>query len=152
MKRKAFKNDFRGFTLPELLIATVLMAVIFTGVLLTILKCMELSDIARNSSTAVLAAKSKMAEIENTAYSQIFANYNNVSFNINGLTNAKGVTYVNNSTPNILTITMVICWKQPNGRVFGEDKNLNGQLDAGEDKNGNGKLDSVVQLTTVKYG
>jgi prepilin-type N-terminal cleavage/methylation domain-containing protein len=146
------RNCQAGFTLPELLMATILMAVIFVGVLLAILKSIELSDIAKNSSTAVLAAKSKMAEIENTTFSQIYTTYNNVTFNVSGFNNAKGVTYINNSNPNILTITTVICWKQPNGRVFGEDKNLNGQLDAGEDKNGNGKLDSIVTLTTVKYG
>ena len=152
MRKRVLKNNSSGFTLPELLMATVLMAAIFTGALLTILKCMELSDIARNSSIAVLSAKSKMAEIENTNYTQIYTTYNNVSFNITGLTNAKGVTYVNNSTPNILVITVVICWKQPNGRVFGEDQNFNGAVNAGEDKNANGQLDSIVQLRTVKYG
>ena len=139
-----------GFSLPELLIATVLLSVIFIGVLLTMLKCIELDDIARNSSAAVIAAKSKMAAIDNTAFAQIYANFNNVAFNVTGF-NGKGVTYVNNATPSILTITTVVCWKQPNGRMFGEDTNLNGQLNTGEDRNGNGTLDSRVQFTTVKY-
>ena len=37
-------------------------------------------------------------------------------------------------------------FKLPNGRIIGEDKNLNGILDAGEDLNGNGELDSPVFL------
>lgn len=150
LKMKKLMNNKSGFTLAELLMATVLMAVIFTGVLITILKCMELTDIARNSSSAVLAAKNKMAEIENTTYGSILANYNNVPFDISGFP-GKGVTYVTSSA-NMLTITVVICWKQPNGRVFGEDTNLNGVLNTGEDRNGNAKLDSIVQITTTKNG
>ena len=130
--------------------ATVLMAVIFAGVLLTILKSMELTDIARNSSNAVLAAKNKMTEIENTPFANVVTNYNNVSFDITGL-NGKGVSYIT-SAANLVTVTVVICWKQPNGRVFGEDTNLNGVLNGGEDRNGNGSLDSIVQITTTKNG
>ena len=148
MKSKALKNNDRGFTLPELLMATVLMAVIFVGVLLTILKCLELTDIARVSSAAVIAAKNKMMEVENTPYGSIVANYHNVPFDVSGF-NGKGVTYAT-SASQAITITAVVCWKQPNGRVFGEDTNLNGAVNAGEDSNGNGRLDSIVQVTTIK--
>ncbi len=139
-----------GFTFVELLISTVLLASLFTGVMLTILKSMELSELTNNSSLAVLAAQNKLAEIENTAFNQVFANYNNATFNPNGL-NGKGVTYVDNAIPKVLSITVVVCFKQANGRLLGEDSNLNGQLDAGEDKDGDGKLDSIIQFTTAKY-
>ena len=148
MKRKALQNDSRGFSLPELLMATVLMAVIFVGVLLTILKCLELTDIARVSAAAVVEAKNKMMEIENTPYNSIVATYHDVPFDVAGF-NGKGVSYAT-SVSQAITITVVVCWKQPNGRVFGEDTNLNGVLNVGEDRNGNGRLDSIVQITTMK--
>jgi len=48
----------------------------------------------------------------------------------------------------LLKIKITCCWKEKEGRVIGEDKNLNGQLDSGEDINGNGELDSLIKLVT----
>ncbi len=48
----------------------------------------------------------------------------------------------------LLKIKVTCCWKEKGGRIIGEDKNLNGQLDIGEDINGNGELDSPVKLVT----
>jgi len=48
----------------------------------------------------------------------------------------------------LLQATVSVCWRQKN-RVIGEDKNLNGALDAGEDANGNKIIDSPVELTTL---
>ena len=141
----------KGFTMPELLVAVLLLISIFTGAMLIFVNCLELSDLASNSSAAILAAKNKLTEITNTPVSQIYTNYNNIAFNINGL-NGKGVSYVNNADPSLLSVTVVIGWKQGNGRLIGEDVDLDGQLDPGEDKNGNNRLDSLVQLITLKYG
>ena len=91
-----------------------------------------------------------MTEIDNASFTQILASYNNASFDIANI-NGKGIVYIDDSAPNILKITAVVSWKQGNGRIIGEDSNLNGQLDAGEDKNGNGSLDSLVQFVTLKY-
>ena len=46
----------------------------------------------------------------------------------------------------LLEIVITISWRTRDGRIFGEDTNLNGALDAGEDKNSNGRYDSPVQL------
>ncbi len=47
----------------------------------------------------------------------------------------------------LLEVVITVCWQQPDGRVFGEDANLNGVLDAGEDINpANGIMDSPAQL------
>jgi hypothetical protein len=43
-------------------------------------------------------------------------------------------------------IRIVACWRNQNGRVIGEDKNLNGTLDAGEDLDGNGLIDSPAVI------
>ena len=46
-----------------------------------------------------------------------------------------------------LDLTVSVCWRAQ-GRVIGEDRNCNGQLDAGEDANGNGWLDSPAMVST----
>ena len=58
---------------------------------------------------------------------------------------------MDDSNPDLLHVSVVFCWKQPNGRVLGEDKDLDGQLDVGEDMNSNGRLDSIVQIETYIY-
>ncbi|MCA9400945.1 MAG: prepilin-type N-terminal cleavage/methylation domain-containing protein [Candidatus Omnitrophica bacterium] len=139
-----------GFTLVELLIATLVLLLAFVGVLVSYLKCMELSELSRNSSIAVEAVKNQMESINNTAFDQIFVTYNNVPFAVNGL-NGMGVTYVDNSDPDFFEIRVTVCWRQKNGRIIGEDSNLNGQLNVGEDQNGNNMLDSIVQISTTKF-
>ena len=139
-----------GFTLAELLIATALLTVILTGVMVTFFRCLELNEVSANTSKAVLAARARMAQIEGTNYSQVNATFDNVTFNVSGL-NGKGVTYVDDSVPNILTVTTVVCWRQKSNRLYGEDANLNGVLNGGEDTNGNGRLDSIVQFETQRF-
>lgn len=140
-----------GFTLVEILVATGIFLVSISGIVYSYLKCMELQDIGRNVSTAVQAAKNKMEDIKNTPFNNIMATYNNTTFTATGL-NGMGAVYVNNSNPDLLLIKIVFCWKQQNGRIFGEDTNLNGVLNVGEDKNGNNQLDSYVQLSSYIYG
>jgi len=139
-----------GFTLPELLIATLVFTISFAGILLGFLRCMELNELARHTSTAVNAVKSQIATIENTSFNQILANYNNATFSATDL-NGIGVSYINSLDTDLLEVTITFCWQEKNGRVIGEDANLNGQLDAGEDQNSNGILDSPVKLTTSVY-
>ena len=147
MRENRFTN--RGFTLPELMISALILGVTFVGLLLTFVKCMELNELSRNSMTAVAAAKSKMEEIKNADLNQIYTSYNNVSFDVTGFSsaNAKGVSYVNNSNPDLLLVTISVCWKQKNGRIIGEDANLNGAYNVGEDTiTANGTIDSPAQV------
>ena len=140
----------RSFSLSELMIATLIFTLTFAGVITVFFRCMELSELARNTSAALNACKSRIASIEDTAFAQILGTYNNTTFtapNVNGI----GVTYVTNPSANILQVTTSFSWKEKNGRLMGEDSNLNGLLNAGEDKNANGILDSPVKLTTYVY-
>lgn len=145
------KNNQRGVTLPELIVSLVVFVIAIVGILYSYVKCLELQDLGRNTSIATQAVRNKMENIKNSTFATLFATYNNTTFtaaNING----RGVVYVNNSNVNLPQIKIVFCWKQPNGRLIGEDKNINGVLDAGEDTNGNGQLDSYVQITSNIYG
>lgn len=145
---RLLSTDKDAFTLAELLIAAVVMILTFGGILFSYLKCLELAEISRNSSTAVHASKSRMEQIKNTTFDQIKATYNNTTFLIAGLTGT-GVSYVDDTNPNLLKITITICWRQSNNRIFGEDTNMNGILNVGEDKNANAMLDSPT--TMVSY-
>ena len=70
------------------------------------------------------------------------------NFTVNNIPQNRGVVYVDDSNPELLKVTISVSWKQGN-TVVGEDRNLDGSLNAGEDSNGNGILDSPVELTTL---
>jgi len=140
-------NKKSGMTLVELLIAAGILVLTLTGILVSYLACLELAEISKNASTALHEVKSKIEEIQNTAFDQIEATYDQTIFTLAGF-NGIGVSYVDASNSDLLLINMAFCWRQPNGRVIGEDKNLNGQLNPGEDQNGNGQIDSLVQIAS----
>ena len=149
MKIKKIK-DQSGLTVVEVLIATLILVPLFAIGMMVFIKCIDLSDMSKNSSLAVWSVKKRIADIENTAYNQIFGNYNNTTFTINGLT-GMGKTYVDNSSASHLVVTVSFSWRERSGRIVGEDKDLDGVLDAGEDTNANGQLDSIVKLSTQIY-
>lgn len=141
----------KGFSLSELMIATLIFSFTFAGVILVFFRCMELSEMARNTSAALNACKSWIASIEDTAFDQIVGTYNNATFPPPPNVNGKGVIYVTSPSANLLLVTTAFSWKEKNGRLMGEDANINGQINAGEDINANGMLDSPVKLTTYIY-
>ena len=150
------KNNFktrRGFTLIEVMVAAVVFILAFVGILISYLKCLELNEFAKNSSLAVSVSQSRLEKIKNIRnkpFNQIKATYNNVTFTSNELTGI-GVSYIDDSNPKLLKITVTFCWQQSNRRVIGEDQNLNGQLNVNEDKNANGILDSPTTLVSYIY-
>jgi hypothetical protein len=132
------------------MVATLIFTLTFAGAITVFFQGIDLAEMSRNSSTAVLAAKNQIAAIENTPFAQITAAYNNATFTAANVTGI-GIIYVTNPSADIAQVTLTFCWRQKNGRIIGEDANLNGQMNAGEDKNGNGILDSPVKLTTTIY-
>ncbi len=148
MPIKLLRN--KGFSLSELMIATLIFTLAFAGTIIVFFRCIELSELARNSSAAVNASRSLLASIENTPFANISATYNNTTFTAAGV-NGRGVTYVTGLDADLLRVTTVFCWQEKNGRVMGEDTNINGALNAGEDANTNGVLDSPVEMTTYIY-
>ena len=130
--------------------AAVIMILAFSGILVGYMRCLDLSELCKNSSIAVQASKTQLETIKNTAFSQIKPTYNNVTFNAAGI-NGIGVSYVDDTNPNLLKITVTFCWRQSNRRIIGEDTNLNGAINGAEDKNGNGMLDSIVQLVSYVF-
>jgi len=148
-KRLQRKDGKNGLTLVELLIAMAILILAVGGILLSYIRCIELNETAKNSSLAVQAAKSRMELIKSTTFGQIKATYDMNSFDPNGL-NGKGISYIDDSNPEFLKITVSVSWQQKNGRVYGEDLNLNGIIDGSED-GGDGILDSPVELVNYIF-
>lgn len=134
-----------GFTLVELIIAAGIMGVVVVGILIGYVRCMELNEVSANKSLATKAARSRMEEIKGTAFAGLATSFNNVAFPVTGFT-GMGISYVDSPDTENREVTVSVSWRQKNGRVYGEDKDLDGVLDAGEDLNGNGKLDAPVQI------
>ena len=59
---------------------------------------------------------------------------------------------VNVINPDLLEVTVTVCWQEKNLRIYGEDINFNNQLEPGEDTPPpNGRMDSPVQIISFIY-
>ncbi len=143
-------NQNYGFSLSELMIAVAILAPLCAMTVTVFLNCMQVNEMSRNTSLATTAVISRMHDIENTSFSQIYSTYNNQTFTQTGLTGI-GITYVDDANlPDYLTITNVFCWRETNQRVVGEDANLNGQLESNEKTiDSDNYIDSPVQIVSV---
>lgn len=147
----ARKNSKSGFTLLELMIAVAVIIIALAGLLAVFSHLMYLNENARKLTLAVTACQDKLEEMRNSNFSTLYATYNGTSFNPNGFSagEAKGAISINNSNPNLLQVCVNVSWRTRSNRVIGEDKNLNGMLDAGEDINPNNRLDSPAEIITL---
>lgn len=137
----------RGFVLPEVMLACAIAAFAICGLLLMYVAGMDLIRVSKNASIASSAALGLMEEIRNTPFPDIVTNYNGLKFTVNNIPSSSGVVYVDETDPELLLVTISVCWLQGN-RIIGEDLNLNGDLDTGEDANSNNIIDSPVELIT----
>jgi prepilin-type N-terminal cleavage/methylation domain-containing protein len=143
-------NDRKGFTLIEILMATMIMALAIGGTFQTITYLMQLNEANENVVLSSNALEGLMDEIRNVDFADVKTVYNGNQFSLNELT-AKGVRHsgivtVTDLEPDmLLRVKIVVSWEQ-RGRVIGEDRNLNGILEIGEDTNGNGELDSPCMI------
>ncbi|MBF0331401.1 MAG: hypothetical protein HQL17_05640 [Candidatus Omnitrophica bacterium] len=143
-------HSSRGLTLAELMVAAMILLPLLTVVMQNFITCMEMNVLAQQTSQAMWAERTRMAAIEKTPFDQIYATFDRQTFSVSGL-NGIGVSYVDNTVPDLLTIYISFSWKDRNGTIHGEDTNLNGQINGTEDKNNNGRLDSPVGFATVIY-
>ena len=145
------KNNKYGFTLIELMISVSVLIVALAGLLGVFAHLISLNENSSKLTLAVAACQAKLEEIRNSTFSNTYATYNGASFNPQGFTSgeAKGAISVNNSNPNLLQVYISVSWRTRSNRVIGEDRNLNGALNAGEDSNANNRLDSPSQLVTL---
>ncbi|MBF0385916.1 MAG: prepilin-type N-terminal cleavage/methylation domain-containing protein [Candidatus Omnitrophica bacterium] len=95
----------KGFSLPELIVAAFILSLVFTGVILSYIKCLYLNEISYNQTVSMGEVKSSMENIKNTVFKQISATYDLTPFNAANL-KGKGVSYVTNVNPRWLRGTV----------------------------------------------
>ena len=151
VKKIFSKNGRRGFSLAELLVTVGILVTVIIILLQLFVYNSVLAELSGNMSQVMGEAQAKMEEIKNSDYSLITTDY--ASGGTPGNTfdlsqgQGKGIIYIDSSTADLLEVSIVISWRNKDGRVIGEDTDLDGVLDAGEDINSNSKLDSKANLT-----
>lgn len=136
----------------ELLVAISILSVILAGVMEVFVMSSVLGEISANLSYAMLDVKSKIEEIKGTDFNLITSNYvpggtPGNTFPLNTAT-GRGNVVIDATVPDLIKVTVTATVKVRQGRIIGEDINLNGLLDTGEDTDGNGFLSAPVTLTT----
>ena len=150
IKYLCVKKEMAGFSLAELLVTVGILVTVIVILLQLFIYNSVLAELSGNMGYAISDAQTKIEEIKNSTYSSIATNYASGgtpgnTFNLSQ-GQGKGVIYIDSSNADLLEVSVVICWRNKDGRVIGEDTDIDGALDAGEDLNGNGKIDSKVNL------
>jgi hypothetical protein len=142
----------KGFSLAELLVTVGILVTVIVILLQLFIYNSVLAELSGNMGNVLTDAQSKIEEIRNSDYSVITTNYGSGGTPGNTFDlsqgQGKGVIYIDSSNSSLLQVTVVICWRNKDGRVIGEDLDLDGVLDAGEDTDGNGKISSKATFIT----
>ena len=140
------KKITAGFSLAELMVTVGILVTVIVILLQLFIYNSVLAELSGNMGYILSDAQTKLEEIKNSDYSVITTNYasGGTPGNTFNLSQGQGIgiIYIDSSNASLLVVTVVICWRNKNGRVIGEDADLDGVLDAGEDINGNSKIDS----------
>lgn len=141
-------------TLVEVLLSAIIFLIAITGVVGIFYGMFVFTDVLRMSTKAIVAINSKMEEIRKSGFDNLDS-YNGEVFELTGFSpgESKGRVEVRDISgyTDFKEVRIVASFKC-RGRVIGEDKNLNGVLDAGEDSTVYGeadRLDSPVEIITL---
>lgn len=128
----------KGFTLPEVMLATIIAAFAICGILLMYITAMDLIRSSKNVSIATSAAQGVIEEIRNftvpfkcipedygvpaTMPACPVGGYNNCNFTVNNIPSSRGVVYVTDDSPvlgslDLLRVTVSVNWRQPGRAV-----------------------------------
>jgi hypothetical protein len=115
-----------------------------------LVSCFKLAQLSKESLLSLQAANAKLEEIREHTFSNIYSYYHGTTFVVNALPagSSKASIMVDNSNSELLAVYIAVCWRSTDGRIVGEDTNLDGVLSAPEDSNNNNKIDSPVVLST----
>ncbi|MBU2540380.1 MAG: hypothetical protein KJ593_00600 [Candidatus Omnitrophica bacterium] len=141
----------RGITLIELAITSAIIIITFVAFLFGIVSCFKLAQVSKESFFVLYSASAKMEEIRGHNFIDVYNYYNGHTFEVAELPagSSKGTVTIDNSNPDLLKAYIAVCWRSSDGRVIGEDANLDGILDPAEDTNpNNNKMDSPVTLAS----
>lgn len=117
-------NDFKnGFTLSELMIASLILAFALVGTLTLFIACLFLNENSRNLTLAYSAMQMKMEELSNENYLNLDS-FNGTSFDLNGFSAGKGqgrIT-VSDEMSGLKRISIKACFMNRN-RLIGDNIN-----------------------------
>jgi len=147
------KLSENGFSLVEVLVVAVILAVVLTSMVQLFIYSSVQAQLGGEQTAAVSEAQNKVEEIRGHDFDAIVTDYGvsgtpGNKFSLDQLT-GMGAIYIDNSNSNLLVIDVVTSYESKYDRIIGEDANLNGVLDSGEDVNSNGKIDSPVKVSTM---
>jgi len=121
---RVVKRKRKGFTLLELLLASVILAVALSVLLLEFLSCAVLSEAARNLTRAVAHAQYVMEDIKNTTFINIKSKIDNGDWDWDSADiSNEGLTPLRNeiidtsvSGTDLLDVTVNVSWQNKGGR------------------------------------
>ena len=144
-----------GFTLIEVVIATVILVTVSVSTLGLFVCSLSTTDEDRSRTIAQYELERQMEQIYARDYLDIKTTFTNAGAlretqfpTIIGLAGTGTVYAQELAVDELLRIKVVVCYRQRN-RIIGEDTNLDGMLAPAEDTNANGELDSPCQIETV---
>ncbi len=116
-------NPKKGFTLSELMIASLILAFALVGTLTLFIACLLLNENSRNSTLAYSAMEMKMEEVSNENYLNLAA-FNGTSFDLNGFSagRGKGRITVSDEMSGLKRINIKACFMNRN-RLIGDNIN-----------------------------
>lgn len=160
-----------GFTYTEVIMTLPVVLLSILAAIGTLLGSMQYNDLAQAKTKAMNLAIYRIEEIKSKAttdtlnFQTVMTAYHNVRYpsapptqeQINILyglgitvpTDIEAISTVTKIEEDLMDVTVTVFYRSKNGRMVGEDKNLNNVLDAGEDSNNNGALDSPIILKTM---
>ena len=111
------REDQKGMTLVELMIAVMILVPVLTVVLQGFVRCLEMNAVAQETSLVVWAERSKIAVIEKTPFNDIHRTYDAQTFTVSGLNGQGTVTVIESVTdPALLTVSIAYVWTGRGGR------------------------------------
>jgi len=155
----------QGFSLIEVLVTALILSIVLLGLLRLFLQFSTLTSTTGNLSLATMKAQAKLEEIRGYSYDKIWQNFvsggtpGDVFFMNRAVDGFDGVgkIYLDVVQPDLTKVTIVMSWRNQDGRLIGGDNGggnpanaLNGVVDAGEAVDGDGRFLSP-ELTVVSY-
>jgi hypothetical protein len=143
----------------ELMFASFIMLIAFTGILALYINCINLSELSKNTTIAVNAAQAKIEEIRNYPFDTITV-YGPGGSRGNAFTIPNWLSSSNHQgaierteivATQLYEFRVTVSWRERSGRIIGEDKNFDGDCqDSGEDTSpANGQCDSPSKVVTL---
>ena len=148
--RRGFIIGFngKGLTLMELMLAMLVLVTALVSISVAYVACFELNETSKNTTLFINAAQKEMERIKNDEFGDI-DDQDDATFTPDYLPgDSIGSINVDSTNPDLLEVTVSICWRQKSGRIVGEAVDVGGVLTL-QDLDVDGIIDSPVQLTTL---